>query len=420
MRLLRSVRTVATALVVATASGALTSCVPRTREATTRIDVPARPADAAPSIPRVPRLSGASYLVLVASEGVDRIAHIRFEPGCAAEPCARVVAETKIGRNPAEPAGPHGLAVSADGRHYVVTTAHGFPNGELWKYTLVGDSVKGTVKLGAFPATLQVSPDGAYAWVVNFNLHGDMVPSSVSVVYLDDMVEVARIRTCTMPHGSRLTADGSRHYSACMMDDVLVEIDTRTMRVARHFMLGAGNEHGMSGAPGQHDAMAGARDTGHGMEMPTAGNPGCSPTWAQPNADGSRIYVACNKSSDVVEIDGQRWTLRRRIPAGPGVYNLALTRDGARLIGTNKRGQSVSVIDIASGRELARIQTKRRVPSGVALSADDRYAFVTVEGVGSEPGTVEIIDLQSLKTVATVDVGQMAGGIDFWKMEPTG
>jgi hypothetical protein len=39
--------------------------------------------------------------------------------------------------------------------------------------------------------------------------------------------------------------------------------------------------------------------------------------------------------------------------------------------------------------------------------------------VGSEPGTVEVIDLRALKTVATVDIGQMAGGIDFWKTEPS-
>jgi hypothetical protein len=45
-----------------------------------------------------------------------------------------------------------------------------------------------------FPATLQVSPDGLY--VVNFNLHGDMVPSSVSVVDADAMFEMARITTC--------------------------------------------------------------------------------------------------------------------------------------------------------------------------------------------------------------------------------
>jgi hypothetical protein len=29
-----------------------------------------------------------------------------------------------------------------------------------------------------------------------------------------------------------------------------------------------------------------------------------------------------------------------------------------------------------------------------------------------------VIDLRALRSVAQVDVGQMAGGIDFWKMEP--
>jgi DNA-binding beta-propeller fold protein YncE len=359
-----------------------------------------------------------AYLVLVAAEAVDRISLIRFEPGCGTGACARIERETRIGLNPTEPTGPHGLAVSPDGRHYYVTTAHGFPGGSLWKLTLEGDTVKGTVKLGAFPATLQISPNGAFAYAVNFNLHGDMVPSSVSVVYLDDMIEVSRIRTCTMPHGSRLTADGSKHYSVCMMDDMLIEIDTKTMGVSRHFMLGRGSEHGMSGAPRPHGGTgSGAQHDRHGMEPPVATDAGCSPTWAQPSADGSRIYVACSKSSDVVEVDGATWTVRRRIPMGDGVYNLALTRDRSRLIGTNKRGQSVSIVDIASGRELARIRTGRRLPSGIALSSDDRYAFVSVEGVGSEPGTVEIIDLRSLMTVATVDVGQMAGGIDFWKID---
>ena len=43
-----------------------------------------------------------------------------------------------------------------------------------------------------------------------------------------------------MPHGSRLNAQGTRHYSACMMDDMLVEIDTRTLAVSRTFLLAEG------------------------------------------------------------------------------------------------------------------------------------------------------------------------------------
>jgi len=51
------------------------------------------------------------------------------------------------------------------------------------------------------------------------------------------------------------------------------------------------------------------------------------------------------------------------------------------------------------------------------VSPDNRYAFISVEGVGSEPGTVEVIDLEGYKTVATVDVGSQAAGIDFWRTE---
>jgi hypothetical protein len=39
--------------------------------------------------------------------------------------------------------------------------------------------------------------------------------------------------------------------------------------------------------------------------------------------------------------------------------------------------------------------------------------------VGSEPGTVDVIDLRALQKVATIDVGQQAGGIDFWKVIPS-
>src|SRR5687767_4024348 len=97
--------------------------------------------------------------------------------------------------------------------------------------------------------------------------------------------------------------------------------------------------------------------------------------------------------------------IRNAVDAGPGVYNLAVTRDGTRLIATNKRGQSVSIIEIASGRELARIPTSRTVVHGVAISDDDRYAFISIEGKGAEPGTMDVIDLTTLARVASVDLG---------------
>jgi DNA-binding beta-propeller fold protein YncE len=140
------------------------------------------------------------------------------------------------------------------------------------------------------------------------------------------------------------------------------------------------------------------------------------PTWAQPSNDGSEVYVACNKSNDIAVVAVASWKLARRFPAGNGVYNLAMTKDG-RLVATNKRGQSVSVFDPKTGKELARIPTKRKVVHGAVVTPDNRYAFISVEGVGAEPGTVEVIDLEALKTVATVDTPEQAAGIDVWKTE---
>ena len=353
------------------------------------------------------------YWLFAASEGNDQIALIRFGPAGI-----KVERINTTGMMPADVDGPHGVAMSPDGKFYYVTTAHGTPFGFLWKYATANDSLAGRVMLGNFPATAQVTPDGAFVYVVNFNLHGEMVPSDMSVVSADEMVEIARIPTCTMPHGSRINVQGTKQYSGCMMDDMAVEIDTRSFGVSRHFLLTTGKEMGMQGAPAIHtkDPHAAHDMSGHGMEPTKPGDVSCSPTWVQPSADGNRIFVACNKSSDIVEIDVGRWAMTRRIPAGDGVYNLATTHDGKYLITTNKRGKSASIIDITSGKEVARIPTSRRIASGVAVSSDDRYAFVTQEGVGSEPGAVDVIDLRTLAKVATIDIGQQAGGIDFWKV----
>jgi len=353
-----------------------------------------------------------SYFVKVVCESADRIVTIKFD-GQSAQIVA--AAETRILQS--DISGPHGIAFAPDKKTYFVSIGHGRPFGFAVKYSAADDQELGQLQLGMFPATADVSPDGNFVYIVNFNLHGDPVPSSISVVDANVLQEVARIPTCVMPHGSRVTHDGLRQYSACMMDDELVEVDAERMKVARSFRVSKGSEEGFAGLMPRSGSMHAEKIEHHEemtMNMPANG---CSPTWAQPSVDGRRVWVACNKSNEIVEVDAVNWKLARRIPAGNGVYNLGVSPDGKYLIATNKRDASVSVFDTASGREIVRLPTKRRVVHGVALSPDSRYAFVTVEGVGSEPGTVEVIDLAARKTAATVDTPEQAAGIDFWKTE---
>jgi DNA-binding beta-propeller fold protein YncE len=363
----------------------------------------------------------ANYWVWVGAESADRIHRIRFGPDGAA-----VDRTIEVGEIPTEMEGPHGLAISPDGRYLHMTTGHGVPDGKYWRYELGPDTLVGPgIFLGMFPASIDVTPDGLYTFSANFNLHGDMVPSTVSVVYTPSSTEIARIITCVMPHGSRIDPSGAFHYSGCMMDDQLVEIDTRSFEVSRRFSLAKGREGPVpAAAHGEHAGHAGAVRPVDPAEVGYAGRRhvmepnSCSPTWAQPSVDGAKIFVACNKADEIVEIDRAAWTIARRLKTGRGPYNLAVTPDGRLLLATLKQGGMFEIFDVASGRSLAQLRNSTTVAHGIAVSPDSRYAFVSSEGVGAQPGKVDIYDLRALQRVASVDVGQQASGIAFWRMSP--
>jgi DNA-binding beta-propeller fold protein YncE len=349
----------------------------------------------------------------VASEAVDAVSRVRFGPeGALVE---RVI---KVDPRPSEADGPHNLNISPDGRHWYVSLAHGTPNGALWKFDTATDSLVGTAGLSRFPATISFSPDGEFAWVANFNLFGDMVPSSVSVVYTPAMQEVARIPTCLMPHGMRVARDGRRAWMTCMMDDKLVEMDPATYRVTRLLGLKPGSERMRVTTSAM---LPGELDHAHGTtpDAPASGaGAGCAPTWVQPASNGRRLYVACNRHSEVLEVDPETLGITRRIATGRTPYNLAISEDGRVLVASLKGAQALSVIDLDLGREVAQLNTTHTVPSGVQVTPDGRYAVVSCEGKGAEAGAVNLFDLTSRSLISSVEVGAGAGGLQILSYRP--
>ena len=91
--------------------------------------------------------------------------------------------------------------------------------------------------LGLFPASMQISKITGFIYCVNFNLHGDMKPSSVSVIDAETMTEITKIKTGSMPHGSRISKDGLKQYSVAMMSGELFEIDALSLNVSRKLDL---------------------------------------------------------------------------------------------------------------------------------------------------------------------------------------
>lgn len=361
----------------------------------------------APAFSEDPAPPKRNYFVYVCAESDDTVHLLRYGPGGLDE-----VDEITVGSFPTETEGPHGIRISPDGRHWYLSIAHGMPFGSLHKYETGTNEWLGDATLGMFPATMDISPSTGLLYVVNFNLHGDMEPSTISVVETGTMIEVATIATGVMPHGARADRSGSRIYSVNMMDDELVEVDTARFEIARRLPLGTDPHAGHAGMA--HSAMDDGGDMG-GMRMPVV-----KPTWATSPTPAGKVYVAGNGDSAIYEVDLDGWNISRRFDAGPGEnpYNLEATSDGGVLVATNKSGSKVVFWDLDSGEVIAAPETTRRVPHGVVVSDDDRYAFVTLEGVGGEPGTLEVYDIGAATRVADIAVGKQAGGIAFWKAEP--
>lgn len=344
------------------------------------------------------------YYVYVAAESEDEVALVRFGPRGT-----EVIETVKVGLYPTEIDGPHGITVDPEHERWYVSIAHGNPFGQVHAYSTRNNERIGQVEVGLFPASMSMTP-AELMFVVNFNLHGDPVPSTVSVVETGSFTELMKIQACETPHGSRTTADGLHNYFVCVRDDQLVELSTVDLAVSRRLFLAPGHEADLPIETVDADEYLGSK-------APAGDARRCGPTWAQPSPDGRHVYVACNRNAEVLEVDTETWEVSRRFSTGAGPYNLDVTPDGKRLVVSYKGAQATGVIELESG-EVRSVDNTRRLPHGVAVSPDSRYAFISVEGIGGEPGTVDVIDLERARLAGSVDMGKQAGGIGFWKYVP--
>ena len=345
-----------------------------------------------------------SYYLYVAAESDDEVSLLKFD-GKTIEELERI----EVGVMPTEIEGPHGITVDPSGDYWYLTLAHGSPYGSLVKYSTENNIAGSKTNLGLFPATMQVSPSTGFLYCVNFNLHGDMKPSTVSVVDPDLMVEIKQITTGAMPHGSRLSSDGLFQYSVAMMSGELFEIDGISLEVNRKLNLEKMNHNHMDHNHMDHSNMNHSSNSMMKHSM-------VKPTWVIPHPKTKFAYIAGNGSDEIIEVDLDSWKVTERIKTGKGPYNVEITPNGEKLIITLKGEGSTAVLDLNDKKILKTIKNTTSVSHGIAISPDSKYAFISVEGIGGEPGIVDVINLETLELISSVKVGKQAGGIAFWKI----
>jgi YVTN family beta-propeller protein len=145
-----------------------------------------------------------------------------------------------------------------------------------------------------------------------------------------------------------------------------------------------------------------------------------SPVEAAFTPDGAAVYVSnykmygdgfnpvaddnCDRGewddSYVYRIATTTFEIDQVIRTGAVPKFLAVTPDGATLLVSNWCGFDVSIIDVATGTERARVDVGRH-PRGIAITPDSSTAYVTVMGERS----VAVLDVASASVVRRFDAG---------------
>ena len=127
------------------------------------------------------------------------------------------------------------------------------------------------------------------------------------------------------------------------------------------------------------------------------------PTGMVLSPDGKRVYVTCARPAEHGLPDGGRsGRVIGSIPAGHTAMGPAVSPDGTRLYVCNRFNNSVSVIDLAGRREVARVPVGRE-PIAAAVTPDGKSVYVAshlpLDRADSSDvaATVTVIDAASLQ-----------------------
>ncbi|NEY91550.1 YncE family protein [Tabrizicola oligotrophica] len=312
-------------------------------------------------------LAGAAGLVFTADERGNSVSRVDLASGAV---------ETV-----ALPISPHNVQVGADGRRLLAVGAaaaqlgstHGHGDGGqlliLDPHEL--DAPPASIAVGDHPAHVVTDRDGGRAFVTNA---GD---DTVSVVDLAAGAVVASIPTGDYPHGLRLSPDGASLLVANVQDGTVSLIDVASLAELARIPVGT------------------------------------TPVQVAFLPDGRRAYVSLRDEDAVAIVDLASRTTTGRIAVGDGPIQLFATPDGAQVLVANQGsealpGDTVSVIDVASGKVRATVTTDAGA-HGVAISADGALAFVT----NVTAGTLSVVEVAAPAVVATYSVGAGPNGVSY-------
>lgn len=229
---------------------------------------------------------------------------------------------------------------------------------ELWKFSLDDYTFVAKADVGTLPAHVIVTPDGATAFVSNWDTGGGT--QTVQVVDTATMTVSKVLTVGKAPHGMRITNDGTTLFIGNSVSDNITIVDMATIEIDTTISL--------------------IKDPGEAL----------TPLQIAIDNDDRYAYVACHASGEVQVLDIaareviERISVKRFAGDDPGCFQLETARRGDYVVVANQLNSTISVISQATREVVATLEDPELVQChGVDIAEDGSYAYVTNENTSA-------------------------------------
>lgn len=279
---------------------------------------------------------------------------------------------------------PHEIAVTADGRYAVITNYgdRGGPGNSLTILDLETVTVANTIDLGVYqrPHGVAVLPSRDVALVTS-----EMSGMVILVDLNTGEVESAIPTNGRASHMLAMTGDGRRVFTTNIVDGTITEIDVE------------------KGEPIRQVPIA---DFVEGIAV---------------NPDGALVWIGSNKEKTVSVFDTESGAVVATLEGFGFPYRMAVTSDSRTAILSDPASGEIRIVDVASREERHRIVVPRDgvlpsaeipespAPEGIALSRDNRMAYVSLQGKNQAAA----VNIELGTIVAVFDTGGWPDGIGY-------
>ncbi len=289
--------------------------------------------------------------------------------------------------------------------------------------------VVATLPTGEGPHEVAISHDGRLAFVSNYGVRGKP-GNSITVI---DVGRAAVSRTIDLqgyqrPHGMAVLPGDTLLAVTSEVSKLVLVLDVRSGAVVKTLPTNGRASHMLAvSARGDRVVTANIADnTISLLSLSSAEDPKVTPVGRQPEGiaispDGATVWAGSNRDSVVLVVASATGAAADTIRGFGLPYRIAISRTGRLAVITDPVMANVRVFDAATRKERHAIAVPRDSlvataevpgspsPEGVAISLDERFAFVTVQG----RNRVITIDLDRGAIVGWAPTGTWSDGIGY-------